>query len=71
MYIKTGDIIGYRNPLFLYESFADVIAFVIIISVIKSNNYFKEGTQGSTFLIFYGIIRAIMEITRDSAYQMK
>ena len=71
MYIKTTDgFIGYRNPLFLYESFANAISFVLILTIIKYNKKFQPGTQGAAFLVLYGIIRSTMELLRDPLFQM-
>ena len=71
MLIKTPNgIIGYRSPLFLYESFANLISFVLIISIIKNNKFFKPGTQGAAVLICYGIIRSTMETLRNPLFQM-
>lgn len=71
MYILTNDgTIGYRQPLFLYESFADIFAFLIICI---SKGYWtnaKDGVFGGMFIFLYGIIRFIMEPLRDPMYQM-
>lgn len=60
----------YRQPLFLYESMADMIGYLLIFLVFKTNDYFKEGVAGATYIFLYGIIRTIMEPLRDSQFQM-
>ncbi len=77
-FIRSGMLIwddgtktlAYRQPLFLYESLATFVAWIIITFYMKRINYFKEGTHGGMFLIFYGLIRASMELFRDPLYIM-
>ncbi len=66
MYINGN----YRQPLFLYESFADLIAYSIIFISKKTWITSKEGVFGAMFIMLYGIIRATMEPFRDATYQM-
>ncbi|NOQ50423.1 MAG: hypothetical protein GQ557_01995 [Mycoplasmataceae bacterium] len=78
-YIKSGMLIydndtatlAYRQPLFLYESLATFWAWIIITFICKNIDWFKKGTHGALFFIFYGIIRTTMELLRDDAYIMK
>lgn len=78
-YIKNGMLIydpdsatlAYRQPLFLYESLATFWAWIIIVFISKNITWFKEGTHGALYFIFYGIIRSIMELFRDDLYIMK
>ncbi len=72
-YIRDGMYIDgfYRQPLFLYEAFIDLIGWVLINQVIKSLKTFKPGTHGGMYLMWYGTTRAIMEPYRDSEFIMK
>lgn len=71
MYIidKNG-IVGYRQPLFLYESIANLLAFLVIFILKRSSNNTKEGVFGALFILLYGLIRMVMEPMRDCSYQM-
>lgn len=62
--------VGYRSPLFLYESFADLATFIFIIIIFKTNNCWKEGTAGMFYIGTYGVNRASTELFRDPAFQM-
>ncbi|NQX83233.1 MAG: prolipoprotein diacylglyceryl transferase [Mycoplasmataceae bacterium] len=72
MFIKfEGELIAkYRNPLFLYESIANILSFLFILIVFKFNNFWKKGTTGMTFFILYGLIRVVMEPMRDPHFVM-
>ena len=68
--LATGDP-SYRVPLFLYESFFCFLGWLIITFLMKPNNYFKPGTHGAAYFIWYGTLRASMELLRDPTYIMK
>lgn len=55
------------HPTFLYESIGDIIIFLILINLRKSNP--DKGKQTSIYLILYGILRYFVEGLRtDSLY---
>ena len=58
----------YRLPLFLYESVANLIAYVLIVWVLNLYNWLRPGTTGGIYVLYYGIIRAGMEPLRDGSY---
>ncbi len=60
----------YREPLFLYESFADIGTFAAIFFIFKTNKYWKDGVAGASYIMLYGLIRAIMEPFRDQLFVM-
>ncbi|MCR8613429.1 MAG: prolipoprotein diacylglyceryl transferase [Mycoplasma sp.] len=67
MYIITSDgTIGYRVPLFFYESITSIVGWVILVWVAQ---YYipkmKPGTHAGLYLVWYGIIRSAMEPLRD------
>lgn len=48
---------------FFYESFFDLIGFFVLITIaIKTD---KKGVSTSCYLIYYGILRAVLEVFRD------
>lgn len=67
--MKDGEL-AYRQPLFLYESMADVIGFVLLIIIFKFNNYWKEGVSAFGYFATYGLIRSIFEPMRDELFKM-
>lgn len=56
----------YYTPTFLYESLACLILFFIII-IARRTKYVKVGTPTALYLIGYGIIRFLIEISRTDA----
>ncbi len=72
MYIQEGKgmVAEYRSPLFLYESFADAIGFIILILIFKTNKYWKEGTLGLGYMTLYGLFRGCFELLRDKDFIM-
>ncbi|WP_127942772.1 prolipoprotein diacylglyceryl transferase [Mycoplasma sp. ATU-Cv-703] len=61
MYIEHA----YRAPLFLYESFANFIGYVLLVWVLVNKNYLRPGVTGGLYFVVYGVIRAAMEPIRD------
>ena len=59
---------NYYHPTFLYESLWCLIGFLILLFM-KKSRAFKKGTTFSTYLIWYGIGRFLIESLRqDSLY---
>ncbi len=69
--IDENGVVGFRSPIFFYESIGDILAFVLLIIIVKTNNYWKKGTSLSLYFLFYGIIRSSTELFRDPSFQMK
>lgn len=59
---------AYYQPLFLYESFANVIIWIILYWGLPYIKQIKIGVTGSSYFICYGIIRFITESFRFSSY---
>lgn len=51
---------GRYHPLYLYESMADLILFVVLLFVYQSR-YQRRGSVFASYLIGYGIIRGVLE----------
>lgn len=62
MYIKGN----YYHPTFLYESFFNLIGFIILIVLSKKKNL-KNGQIFGTYLIYYSILRFIIESLRTDS----
>lgn len=69
IYCRSGYV---ATPLFLYESLLTLLGFVLI-SIIIRKFYTKrvDGELGCMYLIYYGIVRIIMEPMRDETYIMR
>ncbi len=50
---------------FFYESFFDLIGFFILMLIAVKTD--KKGVTTSSYLIYYGVLRAILEIFRDQS----
>lgn len=76
MYITTVDpttgisTSAYRQPLFLYESFANFICWVVIAFGIKNIKQIKPGVAAGVYLVAYGTTRASLELFRDPEFIM-
>ncbi|MGL5246552.1 MAG: prolipoprotein diacylglyceryl transferase [Mycoplasmoidaceae bacterium] len=53
-----------RQPLFLYESFANFIIFVTLYAGAEFVSFRKAGDIGALYFVLYGIVRTIMEPLR-------
>ena len=69
-FIKNNMLINgsYRMPLFLYESILNFIALITVL-VIRKMPLLKNGYITSLYLVWYGVVRLILEQFRtDSLY---
>ena len=60
-------------PLFLIEGFFNVVGYFVIYHVVRrvwKEKYRPLGCLSGTYLIWYGIVRMIMEPMRDPEYNM-
>lgn len=62
MYINGS----YHLPMFYFESIACLIGFIILI-IIRRRKYIKKGQIVSIYLIWYGIVRGIIETFRTDS----
>ncbi|MGL4183818.1 MAG: prolipoprotein diacylglyceryl transferase [Metamycoplasmataceae bacterium] len=59
---------AYRQPLFLYESLANLVGYILIVWVILNLGLLKPGSTGALYLLWYGIVRTAMEPLREEQY---
>ncbi len=59
----------YYTPTFLYESLACFTLFVIFL-IVRRGSYIKVGTMTALYLIGYGVIRFLIEISRTDALML-
>ena len=59
----------YREPTFIYESVLCLIGFLILV-IIRKKIKIKTGTLTSIYLIWYGIIRLIIETFRADSLML-
>ena len=57
---------AYHHPTFLYESIGNVIAFVLIILIVKRFQKYI-GVQFFSYFVFYGIVRFFVEGLRTDS----
>lgn len=70
--IVNGHTTGtYFQPLFLYESFINVITFTVIYGFLAELRQMKAGTIASLYFISYGITRFVTETLRDAAFKFR
>lgn len=62
MYINGS----YHLPMFYFESIACLIGFIILM-IIRRRKYIKKGQIVSIYLIWYGIVRGIIETFRTDS----
>ena len=68
--IKGMYILGeYRQPTFLYESIGCLIGFIVLV-VLRINPTIKRGTLTSIYLMWYGILRFIIEGMRSDSLML-
>lgn len=71
--LGTGQVVieqgAFYQPLFLYESFMNVIAFVIIYGLLAEIKQIRIGVITGLYCVSYGIIRFIMEPMRNQAFE--
>ncbi|MCD2256845.1 prolipoprotein diacylglyceryl transferase [Agrilactobacillus fermenti] len=58
---------AYRQPTFLYESLWTLIGFIILMSVRHRQHLFKRGEVFLSYVIWYGIGRAMIEGMRTDS----
>ncbi len=59
----------YYHPTFFYESFFDIIGFILLILLGKKKNI-KSGQIFGTYLIYYSIVRFIIESFRTDSLML-
>lgn len=60
---------AFYQPLFLYESFTNIICFIIVYFLIPNYKKVKIGVIGSSYFLIYGVIRFAFEPLRFQAYK--
>ena len=63
MYINGN----YQEPTFLYEGFGNIIGFILIVFVYKKFSKPKRGDLVYAYLMWYGIVRLIVEQFRSDS----
>lgn len=59
----------YHHPTFLYESVWNLLGFILLLVLRRRKQFFRQGEVAASYLIWYGIGRAVIEGMRtDSLY---
>ncbi|ADE19813.1 prolipoprotein diacylglyceryl transferase [Mycoplasma crocodyli] len=61
---------AYRYPLFLYEGLANLAGYLLIVWVFNLFGIFKPGSTSGFYLIWYGIVRLVMEPMRQESFAL-
>lgn len=67
----SGDLPAFRVPIFLIESFMNVIVFFIIYYAIDFIKGYRSGTATFAYFFSTGIIRLVIEIFRDQQFKFE
>ena len=67
-YMYVSGLDAYVQPLFLYESCANIVGLIFIYVAMEFIPGVKAGTIGATYFLWYGVLRAIMEPFRYGTY---
>jgi len=59
----------YYHPTFLYESLLNLIGFIILL-ILRKNKYLKVGNLTSFYLVWYGIVRFLIESLRQDSLML-
>lgn len=62
----------FRVPLFLIEGIINIIGYILIMFGVRKGlkKYLKNGQLVCSYIIWYGVVRVILEPLRDSEFQM-
>ncbi len=60
---------SYREPTFLYESLLSLIGFILLL-IVRTIKKIKTGVLTSIYLIWYGIVRLIIESFRTDSLML-
>lgn len=60
---------NYYHPTFLYESFFNLICFIILL-ILRRNKKIKDGMLVSVYLVWYGILRFFIEALRTDSLML-
>lgn len=59
----------YHHPTFLYESVWNLLGLVLLLSLRRKKQFFRQGEVAASYIIWYGVGRAFIEGMRtDSLY---
>ncbi|MCF0227366.1 MAG: prolipoprotein diacylglyceryl transferase [Malacoplasma sp.] len=68
-YMYVAGLNAYAQPLFLYESCANIVGLALIYVAMEYIPKVKCGSLTISYFLWYGIVRAIMEPLRYSNYK--
>lgn len=63
--------VSFRIPIFLIESFMNVIGFLIMYYVLEFIRGYRAGTNAAFFFAWTGIVRLVIEIFRDQTFKFQ
>ncbi|WP_029608974.1 prolipoprotein diacylglyceryl transferase [Mycoplasma simbae] len=60
----------FRYPLFLYEGFANLTGYLLLVWVINLFGLLKPGANSGLYFVWYGVVRLALEPLRQNAYEI-
>ena len=66
----ANGVTAYRNPLFLWESIANFVGWILLGFALYDRKWLKEGAMIGLYMMWYNVTRAIMEPMRDPTFVM-
>ena len=61
MWISSGGVEGYRQPMFFYESMSSLAGWAILVPFLLRKNWLRPGVIGALYWVWYGIWRTVFE----------
>ena len=58
---------AYRAPIFFYESMFNLLGYILLVWVLNLKNWLRPGVTGSLYMVYYGIVRLVLQTQRDSS----
>lgn len=71
MWIESNGIVAFRVPIFLIESFMNVIIFCFLYFVVEQIKGYRSGSNAFSYFLGTGIVRLIIEIFRDQQFKFQ
>lgn len=66
MYIVSDH--QYHQPLFLYESCANIVGFILLFIALEFIPKLKAGTPACSYILWYGLLRIVFETQREKQF---
>lgn len=69
IYTSSDHVLALRVPLFLIESFFNIIFFALIYGIVDQIKGYHCGVNAGLYFVYYGTIRSFLETLRANPYR--